>query len=128
MVDRYRVIFEWTRFGRQFSPAGCTVQLGGSIEVGHQDSCGQARHLLTQCLHALPYVERLSAVAVAVDCDEDRRFQLREPMPHGTCPEVRGARRPRRTQAGDGEEGSNRFDAVGQEGDHPVAGAHAEQT
>ena len=54
MVERHRVVFEWTRLGCQFRPAGCTIQLGGSVQVGHQHSCGQARYLLTQCPYASP--------------------------------------------------------------------------
>ena len=89
MIERHRVVFEWTRLGCQFGPAGCTIQLRGSVQVGHQRSPGQARHLLTQCPYRLPYVERPTPVAIAVDCEEYGWFQLGEPIAHGTCPEVR---------------------------------------
>src|SRR4029453_13974394 len=120
MVERHELVFEWSWLRCQFTPTGCTIQLCGSVQVWHQHSCGEAGYLLAQCLHPPSYVECLPAIAVAIDCEEDGRFQLGEPIPHGTCPEVRGAGRPRRAQARCGEKGRNRLNTVGERGNPPV--------
>src|SRR5215203_271259 len=71
MVERHGVVFKGTSLSCQLRPARCTIQLSGSVEVGHQHCRAQARYLLTEGPDAIPYVEGLPAIAVAVDGEQD---------------------------------------------------------
>ena len=57
-------------------------------------------------------VDRLVAVAVAVDGEQDARLDLGEPIDHGAHPELRRARRPDRTEAGGREQRDDRLGDV----------------
>ena len=66
-------------------------------------------------------VDRPVAVGVAVDGEQDLGLDLAEARQHAARAELGRARRPRRPEAGGGQEGDERLGDVGQVGDDAVA-------
>ncbi len=73
-----------------------------------------------------PPVDRLLAVAVAGDRQQQLRLELAEAIDHAARPELGRAGGPDRAEAGRGEEGDQRLGDVRQVGDDPVARADPE--
>ena len=76
--------------------------------------------------HLLAAVDRAVAVGVAADGEQDLGLDLAEARQHAARAELRRARRPRRPEAGGGQEGDQRLGDVGQVGHDAVAGADAQ--
>jgi hypothetical protein len=108
----------------ELGPGGSARQRRLRVRVLHQHGRAQGRQLRPQRRDVRQDVELLAAVAVAVDGDQHRGLHLGEPLADRARAEVWRARRPDRAKAGGGEEADQRFRAVGQHGDDPIAPPH----
>jgi hypothetical protein len=126
MIERHRRRLRLGGRHREIRPRDCARQRRGRVEVRHQHCGPQRRQLQAQLLHRGADVKGFPAVAVAVHRDQHRRLDLSEPVSHRAGAEVRGTRRPHRTQARRGEESRQGLHAVRRQRHHPVAAVHTE--
>jgi hypothetical protein len=106
---------------------GARVSLpSATVEVGHRHRGGQPGQPVPDGGHLLAPVDRLGAVAVAVDRQQHLRVDLAEAVEDAAGAELRRARGPYRPEAGGGQKGHQRLGDVGQVGHDPVAPPDAE--
>ncbi len=127
VVEVHRVEFERPGLGHQLIPFGGVRELViGTPQVREVDHVLERRQRGTDLGDLCPPVDRLLAVAVAGDRQQQLRVELAEAVDHAARPELRRAGRPDRTEAGAREEGDQRLGDVRQIGDDAVPGADPE--
>jgi hypothetical protein len=94
-------------------------------EVDH-DHGAQGGKLGRDLGHHLGAGEVLAVVGVAIDREQHRRLDLREPVHHAAGAEVGRARGPDRADARRGQQPDRRLGDVRQQRHHPVALAYPE--
>ncbi len=95
-----------------------------AVEVAERDHVLERRDLVRDLAHHPAAIEVLSAVPVAVDRQQHRRLDLREPVDHAARPELGRGRGPGGADRRAREERGDGLGDVREVRGHPVAGTH----
>ncbi len=126
VVERHLLELEGTALRDQLGPRRRALDRRVRVEVREQHGRGQPGQRRADLAHLGPAVDGLGAVPVALDGEQDLRVDLLEASHDAGRPELGGARRPHRAEAGGGQEGHEGLVDVGEVGDHTVPPTHAE--
>jgi hypothetical protein len=127
MIERDRLERERAgRPGDELRPRDLAVARHRAfVEVREQYRALERRELPADRLDDRASVEVLAAVRIAVDRDQDLGRDLGEAIDQAACPELRGAARPDRAEAGTGQQRDDGLRHVRDHGHDPVAAADA---
>ena len=97
MLERHVLELEWLALGDQLVPGQRSLELGVGVERGQQDHVLEGGEPVAELFDDRATIELASAVAVAVDGEQQLRLDLREAIDQAPVSEVGGCARPDRS-------------------------------
>ena len=115
------------RPGHLIRPANDSLSRSAfGVQVGDHHRCPEAGETVSDPCDRLGQIEAPAAVDVAVDCEQDGRFDLAEAVDHAAYAELRGAAGPHGADRGAGQQPYHRLGDVRHQRGHTISPSHAQ--